>query len=254
MERKSNTESTPKKQKVRILAVKPDYKLAPYFLTPTFDDKKKVFRTGQENLTEAERKKEPLIIDSNESYPVRHMMILDLNVRADEIMYNFFLQKDDVIAKSKSAINPGVHRFYIENREEEATMAIKDIDMEYDALTLIKKLNLEGMNDLARLLGSPIKDMGATQVEAFLKKKAKSNPHLIITALQDNDRDIKIILNKLVDGNVITKKDGGKYYNGDNLIGVNEFYAVEYLKKKENSDIVAQWMHIVEESAEQLES
>jgi len=229
---------------IRIVASKAEYRVAPFFVTPSMGKNKK-YKTGQENLTETELKKQTLKIDPEESYPVKHNMVLDLSIEQDKIMYNFLVTKDDIIAASKKDVVPGVHHFYFEDKEVEAKMDVAKADLEYEAETLIRKMSSVEAEDFARMLGEPVKSMRPVQVQAALKKKARLNPQLIIDALQDKDKDYKIMLNRLVDADVIAKKDGGKYYNGAELIGINEFYAVQFLKDKKNVDLVNQWMQLI---------
>lgn len=226
--------------KVRIMATDEKYRVAPYFIAPKWDEAKKKFITGQEDLTDEEKKKVALVINPEEdSFMIKHMQLFDDEVEHDRIILKL-VKMDEAIALSKSKISPGMHRFYIENKEDEAVEVISKADEQYEAMTEIRNMSVEEMSDLARILGTYVRDLNSKRIESDLKKLAQENPKKVLIALSDKDRKIKVFLNKLIDKKIVSIVNG-KYMNGIDLLGANQEYAIHWLKDPVNSRIVTQW-------------
>lgn len=228
------------KQKVRIIAAKSDYHTAPYFVAAKPDPKTKKYNTGQKFKDDEEKASAVFVIDPDESYPIRHLDVFDLTQEVDKIMYEFF-KLDPAIAPNKASVNPGVHRFYWEDKEEDAKATIKSITNKRKAFVILDKLGtLEEMQDFGRLVGIMSKDANRTLLEGSLVEMADTKPKKIVDAYDDKSRKERAFLRKAMVFDVI-KKVSGKYMFNQEVIGVNEDYAIEYIKDSNNSRVVAQW-------------
>ena len=151
------------------------------------------------------------------------------------------LAKDsEYVAESKSKVNPTQHRYYIENKEEEAEVLISKSELIFDAMGKIKAMSLDEMIDFARLVEVYTKGLSKKQVEAGLLKVATDTPKKVIDTFNDANRKVRTFLKKLVASQVI-KVLNGKYTYGNELIGINEDYAIEFLKDTANNALITQW-------------
>lgn len=232
--------------RVRIVAIKNDFHKAPYYIAPKMDPIKKQYITGQEHLSKEEREALPFKIDEDTSLPVNHLQMFDLENETDKIIFDF-IKLDKAIAKSKKDVNPEVHRFYIEDKEEEAKEKISKTSKLKKALKFVDGLGLEELIDLGRVLGIGGAKSSNLEIQSAIEDLCVTKPQQIINVFDDPDRKYKMFLSKLVDGHILVKIDGGTYKYGDEVIGVNEQYAIEYLRNKENNPVVTQWAKLLKE-------
>lgn len=247
---------------LRIIATDKKFQKAPYFLTAKFDEKTKKWITGQ-NIDWIEEKKDDkityryveteatkklsFIINPEDSYPLRHLQIFNTDVPSDMALLNLFKTHDIVLAESKKKVIPGVHHFYIENKEDEAVITVNKIEMEYKAMTIIKDLGIDGKKDAARLLAiGKVDKLTTTEVEAALFQRCKENPDNVIKVLADPNSKVKIFLKKLLEKNVV-KFDSGKYTYGDEILGLNEQAVVDFLRDKQNAKLVSEFGRLLEQ-------
>lgn len=226
--------------KTRIIATDRQYQQSPFYISATFDPDRKIYITGQEFKDEEEKKKCALVIDPEESYQIKHLQVFDTDSPVDVELLKLIRTKTQDIASSKNEAIPGVHRFYLENKEDEAKDTISKIEMKLEAFKRIKGLSLDEMVDHSRLVGLHVKNLSKTQVEAGLLNFCENSPEVVLDMFKDNDKDVKIFFKKLVDKGILNFKKG-KYVYNEEVIGINEDYAIQYLKDKKNISVVEQW-------------
>ena len=237
---------------IRIIATDPKFKRAPYFVTPIFDEKTKTYKTGQEwdkDPEKAKKQKEgKFVIDPEEQYPLKHGMILNTDVETDSALLNLFKLHDTILAPSKKSVIPGVHFFFIENKEDEAVESVSKAELEYEAMTTIKGLSLSQLQDLARVIGVPqVSKLSKVQVEAALITKAKANPGEFMKSAKDPNSKVKAFLRKLVDKNIL-RLNAGKYMYQNEIIGLNEQAVIDYLKNKDNANMVSEFDRLLKQT------
>ena len=108
------------------------------------------------------------------------------------------------------------------------------------AFKIVALLSLDDMVNYARILGKYAKDLSNNQVEALLYDICESKPKNIIEISEDPDLKFKVFLNKLIDKNIVSIVNG-KYMNGNEVIGINQDYAIQWVRNSENSVVVNQW-------------
>ena len=114
------------------------------------------------------------------------------------------------------------------------------------AFKVVALLSLEDMINYARILGKYANGLSGTQVEALLYQYCEEEPQKIIDVSEDRDLNYKILLHKLLAYNFIIIKNG-KYMNGNEPVGINENYAIQWLKDPKNSVIITQWTKSLDE-------
>ena len=235
--------------KKRLVAIDKRYHEAPVFIAPkedpstrqVIDYKSRLTPELQERVTitlEPKRDRDDNVIDEL-TVRAYHLQVFDLDNPNDALLFEV-IKDDPMVAHDKNGINPDRHRFYIEDKEKEATATISKSKLKGKAFATIASLSMEEMMNYSRILGKYTTNLSGTQIESVLYEIAEEKPQQILDVSNDKDLKHKIFLKKLLENHVIYL-DNGKYMNGKDLIGINEDYAIQWLKDPLNSSIVTQW-------------
>ena len=238
----------------RLVAIDKKFHEAPVFIVPKEDSKtKKVIdyksrlpeklREGVTITFEPTRDRDDKIIDEM-SIRVQHLQVFDLTDPNDALFFEV-IKSDPMIAGSKSEINPIKHRYYIEDKEKEAVVTISKSKLKGKAFAVIGSLSTEQQENYCKILGKYVRGLSGTQIESALYALADSKPQSILDVDSDKDLKHKIFLRRCIEKNLI-QMGNGKYMNGKDLIGINEDYALEWLKDPRNNPIVSQWGAVLE--------
>lgn len=244
--------------KVRIIAFNSDPKnktsqIAPVYLAPAYDELTRTFKVGDntykgkisdgkmDGLDVIVAEGSPVPMTNHDSYRFIHLQEFDQNKEIDKFLLDV-LMSSGMCAKNKGSVNPTEHRYYLENKEADAEETISKYEKSLQALKKIDDLKSDDKRmDFARIvLKTNVNAYSSKQVHAELIKLAYENPDFIITAGSDPLKEYRMFLKKLVDAKILLIK-GGRFYNGEHLIGTNEDLAVEYMKDTNNSVLVEQW-------------
>jgi len=242
----------------RLVAIDKKFHEAPVFIIPKEDSrtKKVIDYKGrlseelQENVTvslEPTRDRDDKIIDEV-SIRVQHLQVFDLSNPNDALFFEV-VKDDQMIAPSKDAINPIKHRYYIEDKEKEAVVTISKSKLKKKAFDVIASLSTEQQENYAKILGKYVRGLSGTQIESALYAVADDKPQTILDVDNDKDLKYKIFLRRCVEKTFI-HMDNGKYMNGKDLIGINEDYAIQWLKDPRNNPIVSQWGTALEKNVD----
>lgn len=239
----------------RLVATDQKYHKAPVYIIPKEDPKTRKTFDYVSRLPEHLRKDVAVSLESKrdrddnviDELTIRayHLQVFDLN-NANDALFFEIIKDDSMIAPSKSAINPDQHRFYIEDKEKEATAKISKSRIKGKAFAIIENLSLEQQTNYARILGKFTKDLTRTQVEGVLFDVAEETPQLILDVDSDKDLKHKIFLRRCLERNIL-HMDNGKYMNAKEMVGINEEYAIMWLKDPNNSMVVTQWGNMLED-------
>lgn len=238
----------------RLVAIDKKYHEAPVFIAPKEDPQTRLVKDYLNRIPEPLRDKVTISLKPKEdkdgnivdelTIRVQHLMAFDLNVPNEALLFEV-VKEDDMIASSKAEVNPDYHRYYIEDKEREAATTISKSKLKGKAFAVIAKLSIEQMENYARILGKYMTGLSSGQIEGALYEIAEDKPQLILDV--DNDKDLKhkIFIRRLLDRQII-HMDNGKYMNGKDLIGINEDYAIHWLKDPMNSSLITQWSRMLE--------
>lgn len=238
----------------RLVATDKKYHEAPVFIVPKEDPSTRQIIDYKSRLDEDLQSKitvnlspktdrDDNVVDEL-SIKVQHLMVFDLNKPNDALFYEV-IKDDPMIAASKDKVNPDHHRFYIEDKEREATATISKSKLKGKAFGIISNLSTEQMENYSRVLGKYMNGLSGTQIESALYDIAEKTPQLILDV--DNDKNLKhkIFIRRCLDQNII-HMDNGKYMNGKELIGINEDYTIQWLKDPMNSSLITQWSKMLD--------
>lgn len=253
MEKVEDTKTT-----VRLIGISDKYHVAPAYITPKFDEITREFIVGGKRYkgkTHSTEDNAPIIAEGTpvrvsdvDSYRIAHLQNFDPSNEVE--MFLLQIAKDSgFVAENKAAINPAVHRYYIENKEEEAMVVVSKADRTYEAMGKIKSMSLEEMIDFGRLVGIYTKNMSKTLAESALVKMAQDKPDFILSSYNDKNKKVRTFLKKLVSAHII-RIQNGKYVYGNDLIGVNEDFTIEYLKDTTNNALISQWNSMLNKKEE----
>lgn len=233
----------------RLVAIDKKYHEAPVFIAPKEDPSTRQVIDYKSRLPESLREQATISLDPKRdrddnvidelSVRAHHLQTFDLNNANDALLFEV-IKDDPMVALAKDKVNPDKHRFYIEDKEKEATTTISKSKLKRKAFDVIGNLSMEEMINYARILGKYASTLSNTQIESALYEVAEAKPQKILDV--DNDKDLKhkIFLKKLLENHIIQLVND-KYMNGKDLIGINEDYAILWLKDPNNSSLVTQW-------------
>lgn len=238
----------------RLVAIDKKYHEAPVFIAPKEDSKTRKPIDYAARLTEAQREGLTISLAPKEDRDgniidemiirVGHLHAFDLSQPNDALLFEV-VKDDEMIAPSKAHINPTLHRFYIEDKEKEAVATISKSKLRKKAYDIIEGLSMEQMANYAKILGKFVQTLSASQIESALYEIADDKPQMILDVNNDKDLKYKIFLKRCLEKNYL-HMDNGKYMNGKDLVGVNEDYAIQWLKDPQNAMIVSQWGAMLE--------
>lgn len=230
--------------RIRIVATKAEYETAPYYVAPKWDSVAKEFLTGQQHMTDVEKESLVFKIDEDTSIPIKHGMELNGDNPTDKEIIKF-LKHVEIVSQTKSEVNGDYHRFYIENKDDEAKDSIGKTNLKLECYDYIRTLSLKEMADFARVLGTRVSNMSKSQIEAAIYEKVEDDPKFVCDSIKDSDLKIKIFIDKLIEESVVVYK-ASKYYYGDEMIAINKDYLAEYVKDKSNAPVINQWAKLID--------
>ncbi len=223
--------------KVRVIAVNPKYRTLPYYMTPVFDEEIKDYRTGQENLTPAELKKQPFIVDPEKQYPIRHHQELNLDNPKDKILYQLAIIQADIANNSKS-VQSG-HVMYLENLEAEATERVSNKNKFFNALTRVKETDsIEQSKNLGIFLGINV-SQPLSVVYDRIYSACENTPADVMKFFSGN-HDNRLFVLKLKHYGILQSRNGFLYDN-DILVGKTTEDATTFVQEEANNQLVAKW-------------
>lgn len=227
---------------VELVAINPMYRNVPFFAVPVYNEEKRSYDLcGQEKMTPAEKEKQPIAFEVNESYPLMHRDKCDLNFEKDKLMYAFWLTQKDVVARTKKEAKKGVHLFYIEDKELEAKETISKTEKIFEALKYVtEKITTSDYENYALLLGMNVKGATMSMLGGALKQRALDNPEQVISVFQ-GDNEHKLFALKLLSKGILSRKSDGRIYDKDNLIGRDVDDVVIYIRDEKNAMVVDIW-------------
>lgn len=123
--------------------------------------------------------------------------------------------------------------FKIEIPELRAELELAELDNAEEALTYVSKLNEEELYDLALLLGiTGLSSKTLSEKKTFMRKMALNTPEKIITAKNDQDKAIILIVKKAI-GQKIIKEQKGVFLFSDYQMGITIEQTVHFCKQNE---------------------
>lgn len=224
--------------KVRLIAVNPKYRTMPFYCVAVYDENKRAFKTGQEHLTPEQLKAEPIQIDPDVQYPVRHMEEFDTNNRKDALMFALMKTQDKIAPKASSVV-PGMHLFYLQDFEQEAGENVTRMDLMFEALSKVKaNTSISRQSDIAIFLGISI-DQPMSVIQDRLYRICENNPESVLEFFNDRNSN-RLFAMKLKYYGIVQFRDG-KYSDNEIFIGRSIEDLILFIQERKNESIVAKW-------------
>lgn len=223
---------------IKIYAVSKKYKVKPFFSCAPYNDSKKQYITGQENMSKEELSKQPLIIEIDRNYMVRNNDELRLQMRGDVyvltedlVKYNFYKGLEE-IANSPKDVVQGVHLFYMENIEEDSKREVNQARMKGKAYAKVETLaTLKDMVDMLYFFGENAMNYTKVRAEALIYGKCETVPAQVLNYFDDADNNSKIVfIKKLIAHGLISKSTQTGYIMYGNItLGANDQEAAGFI-------------------------
>jgi hypothetical protein len=237
---------------VRLVGTEQKYHTSPVYIAPKFESVTRTFTIGAKSykgkeMTENEQKiviaegtPGGIRVSDCDSFQFKHLQRFDMSKEEDRFLLELALSDSTMVAPSKADVNNGVHRYYVEDKDKEASDKVSKSQLVFNAMEKLRSMSLQEMEDYGRLLGVWTKDISRSQLEAALYDMSLEKPSKILDVATNKDSKHKIFLRKLVSSGIV-RVSNGKYMNGSELVGANEEYAIEFLRDSQNNALITQW-------------
>lgn len=164
---------------------------------------------------------------------------LNLSIPKHLLMYNL-AKKIKTVASEKEVVNPSVHRYYIVDENAQALKKLSGIQIKTRAYKLFAEMSPNDARDFLVLYGKDSKSVNDDIVQAKLGELIESDAEKFVSLYEDNNKEVKIVLQKLTRMNIL-RKEGKSYFYGDEgeavFLGATQEMAVEFLKDPENQEL-----------------
>jgi hypothetical protein len=212
--------------------------------------------TGEVEIKPAARKALfPHVINHIDPVLIIHNKGYDCRLNSDGTPANpkdyteayFIIAQTGLVARSEKEANTR-HKFYLEDKEANATVFVNNSDKVYEAQKLIReKASIEDYKDLVSMLNLSvtgfnvsIENLSDTRLKEILLKQAAEDPDTITLAFTERGKDI-LFLSKLILNNILRHKPGNGYYDGEAFIALDTEKFVNFINDGANSSIVGKW-------------
>lgn len=206
-------------------------------IRPALDQQLGRVFTGQNPMSDDEKRKAPLVIDSQTSYTLYDGITFDKQDPIHMTHWKWISSHPYVAKDFDSAQNSPNAFFYIEDIEADLDKKASRREKIYEALKLIKESSQDKKAEICRLLGTPVEHWAPKQITDFLEDNAMSNPDRIIITYGDKNYKVRLFIYKCIDKKLITLQSGVYKYN-DISLGLSEAQCIEWLKAPENAKFV----------------
>lgn len=223
--------------KVKLIAVNPKYRTLPFYCVPVYDENKREFITGQETLTPEELKKEPIIIDPELQYPIKHMQEFDTDKRKDMLILNLAKTQEEVAHNKRQVTSRTL--FYVEDIEMEAEQSLGQAEKTFQAMLKVKEsVSIAKNVEIAIYLGiNP--HLPASVVQDQIYKRCQTNPEEVLGYFDEANVN-RLFVKKLIHHGILQRRSD-RYVDGDLLVGRDESECVLFITDRKNESLVGKW-------------
>ena len=269
-------------KKIRIIALDKRYRKHVYQFAVTKSERTGRFITGQEEyLTEEQMtgKKEitkstkdslqmgdqPFIINPYNHYGLLHGRTFDLSYNIDDKDNKTYLNPKDYaeftffslqpeVTENKESFIKDKHFFYIEDKEREAEVSIRNDDKAFEAESYVRKeLNVGRYKDLLLMMNYDIRGLNVnpdtmtdSEVRASVINACRKHPENVLK-FKSSDSDEVLFIIKLMKYSILEKRNGIDIYYRDQFISSSFDGVRSWLHKSENNHLVTKWGKTIQE-------
>lgn len=213
---------------------------------------------GLKPLTEEQLRKFGYVINPDIPVPIRHLREYDITIGPDGLPINHkdywefqYLKYQPVVAKDKDSYNITNHRFYIEDKEAEASKRVTKREMMYKALEAVRKdMSLERLTDIAILLNYNVpafkvnaEKVSRTILEDKIYETCEQFPEDVLKCFNE-EAELDLYILKLASKGILTRK-AQDFFDGSTFIGRGLEGVKDYMSKSSNEATVSKWSSLL---------
>lgn len=176
------------------------------------------------------------------SFSLRPNMVFDDSNSEHQIQLKILQSPifNDIIASRKSDLT-SLHRFYFDNPVIEGKDKAGKRKRKFEADKLLFSLNESEQRELLQYTYgyADVNEFTSEMVTSALGEEIDKNPEDFFTKVQNPHRKTVVEINKMVEMDILQRKEG-KYYHNQTLIGVDIETAVSFMESPKNVDLVSQ--------------
>ncbi len=159
----------------------------------------------------------------------------DLSDPASKLEYLVLRTKKEV-ATSRDKITPWT-TYIIHNEIQESEAEMKDFDVQLTAYKYLADMGEEERSDFLKLFGKKTASMKPIVIKKQLRQLAEANPKQFVAIYEDKDKQMKILIEDLIQKKIFTVKNGAYYY-GEDMMGPDINLTIANLKNPKKSDLL----------------
>lgn len=203
----------------------------------------------------------PYVINPSNPVMIQHGRKYNCEVSSDGKPINpqdyaeahFIIAQDWLIAPNKNKVRSNHHKFYLNDKEQEAQGRLLKADTRYEAEKLIReKATIEEYKWIVYVMNLRTPQffenpdvMTATQLKDLLLRKAEESPSDVQFYFTDAAKPY-ILAGRLLSAKIIEQKHDGYYYGG-NYLGESSQGMVSFLSNPDNEQITGKLIRVLEE-------
>lgn len=190
-------------------------------------------------LTQEER--DSLTVDGrgNVTISVSHNMPIDTSTDYGQAILKILRTYPTEIAASLDKCDSNI-RYYIEDRQAEASGRVSKRKRALVAENLITKMNLKEKREMGYALGEKLSYYSEAELEDFLFSRAAEDPDKFVSRFNDPNKKQRIMLHRLLENRIFIQESNNAIMYGDTLIGIDEDVALGWFNDVRNAQTIHQ--------------
>jgi hypothetical protein len=170
---------------------------------------------------------------------------LDLSKPTDYIDYCVLKASNRVAPSLKERDNYPKAEYIIYDVEEEAKVENQKVKAKKTAWVELAKMGITQMQEVLKVMGKPYKIDVPELIENALSEIIEKNPDEFLKIIKDPLFKDRLFVENLVENNIV-RKQGTKYYYGDDSLGFDLVSTIDFLKDPKNQDVKISLMQRLE--------
>lgn len=196
---------------------------------------------GVQEMSPHEKLNAKRVVDENTSRKIVDGLVIDLNDPIDKIDWQWIRQCKEIAESLDDAQHSQAALFYVEDIDGEIIEKIRTSDLKFEAMKYVKESSEVRKSEIARLLGKDSRYLRPIDIHNYLMDEAEHKPKVIINAYRDKDAKTKLFLLTLKQKKIVKVDNNGFIRYNEEMLGVNEDAAIQWLKDPKNSDFIKQF-------------
>lgn len=220
----------------KIITLKSVFKTGKTTLQPVRDELG--WYKGVERLSDDQKKSRIHWVEPETKFQIKDGTTFDLNDAVQKLNWEWVKHAPCIaMSQEECQFTPGAEFYvYLENKEAEKSVSKRELKLK--AMQLVMDDNSANYNMRVKLLGINMDGESPIVLKDYLLEQAERESAKVIAIYESHDVSARILLMKAKEKNIIAIGTGGIYRYGNNVLGMTENSAVNWLTDRGNKHLV----------------